>query len=216
MPSAPLYCALTFDDGPNTTTTVEMLDVLARHNAVASFFLCGNNINEQTAPVVRRAFDMGCEICNHSRTHSPFSELTSQQMLEEIEYTSSAVHTITGQYPRFFRPPYIAVNDSVFDSVPLPMICGIGAEDWVEEISARERHDRIVQQMRPGVIILLHDMAGNRQTVEAVDMLIPTIRGMGYELVTVSQLFEKHGIDPKANDYLYTYAEQDYRMPEWN
>ena len=216
MSSSPLFCALTFDDGPNTTTTVEMLDVLERHGIVASFFLCGDNITDSTAPVVRRAFDMGCEMCNHSRTHPPFSELSPEQMLSEIEYTSEAIKNVIGHSPRFFRPPYIAVNDRVFDTVPLPMICGIGAEDWLDEISAQERHDRIVSQMVPGTIILLHDMDGNEKTVEAVDKLIPTLREMGYEFVTVTQLFEKYGIDPKANNYLYTYVDQDYRMPDWH
>jgi len=215
MSTHKLYCALTFDDGPNTTTTVHMLDILQKHGVTASFFLCGDNITADTAPVVKRAYDMGCQICNHSRSHPPFSGLTPEQMMDEIEYTSKAIEAITGQMPVFFRPPYIAVNDAVFDTVPLTMICGIGAEDWLEEVSAQQRHDRIVARMQPGVIILLHDGEGNEQTVEAVDMLIPTLKDMGYEFLTVSGLFDSYGIDPGQNKYLYTYVNQDYRMPEW-
>lgn len=58
--------ALTFDDGPNTTTTNEVLDILEEYDAVASFFLIGDNISEESAASVKRAYDMGCEIDNHS------------------------------------------------------------------------------------------------------------------------------------------------------
>ena len=65
------YIALTFDDGPNCTTTNDVLDVLERYGITASFFLVGNNIDGQSAKTVKRAFDMGCEINSHSRRSFP-------------------------------------------------------------------------------------------------------------------------------------------------
>ena len=62
--------ALTFDDGPNATTTVQVLEKLKKYNVRASFFLIADNITEESAKVARQAFDMGCEINNHSKTHS--------------------------------------------------------------------------------------------------------------------------------------------------
>ena len=67
--------ALTFDDGPNTSTTVEMLDVLEAFGVPATFFLVGENITPETIPVVRRAYACGCEIANHSLRHAALSEL---------------------------------------------------------------------------------------------------------------------------------------------
>ncbi len=214
MPSSPLYCALTFDDGPNTTTTVQMLDILERHGVTASFFLWGDFINDQTAPVVRRAFDMGCEICNHSRTHAHFTELTPSQMLEEITFTTKAIQDITGTAPKFFRPPYISVNDEVFSTVPLPMICGINALDWQPEITAQQRFDMIMEQIRPGALVLLHDLEGNYQTVEAVDRLIPALKEAGYEFLTVSGIFDAYGITPEPHKYLYSFVDQTEKMPD--
>jgi len=69
----------------------------------------------------------------------------------------------------------------------------------------------IMASLRPGAIILLHDLFNNEQTLEAVEMLIPAIREQGYEFVTVSDLFAQYGIDPKANKYLYTFADQTVR-----
>ena len=205
------YCALTFDDGPNTTITVRMLDILKKHDVKASFFLWGDFINDDTVPVVRREFEEGHEICNHSRTHTPFDQLTPEQMLEEINWTEDKIRSIIGKGTNFFRPPYIGVNDSVYETVPLPMICGIAANDWMPEVTAQQRYDMIMASIRPGAIILLHDLFENVQTLECVEMLIPALRRQGYEFVTVSDLFDKYGIDPRANKYLYTFADQTVR-----
>jgi len=205
------FCALTFDDGPNTSTTVKMLDILKKHDVKASFFLWGDFITDETAPVVRREHEEGHEICNHSKTHTPFDKLTPGQMLEEISWTEEKISSVIGKGTNFFRPPYIGVNDSVYETVPLPMICGIAANDWMPEVSAQQRYDMIMQSMRPGAIILLHDLPGNDRTLATVEMLIPALREQGYEFVTISDLFEKYGVDPRANRYLYTFADQTVR-----
>ena len=73
------YIALTFDDGPNATTTNEVIDKLEKYGIVASFFLIGNNVNDESAKAVKRAYDLGCEIDNHSRTHSNMKELSAEE-----------------------------------------------------------------------------------------------------------------------------------------
>ena len=104
------YIALTFDDGPNTTTTNDVLDLLEEYGAKASFFLIGDNINEDSAKSVKRAFDMGCEICNHSKTHSNMGSMAADRIKEEIAYVDEWVEQITGQKTTFFRPPFIDVS----------------------------------------------------------------------------------------------------------
>ena len=97
------YIALTFDDGPNTVTTPQVLEMLKKHNVTGSFFLVGNNINEESAKVARECFEYGCEICNHSRTHSAMPQQTSEEIKAEIEYTNSKIKQITGGIaPKFF------------------------------------------------------------------------------------------------------------------
>ena len=203
-PNKPMI-ALTFDDGPNTTTTVEMLDKLEKYDVVASFFVIGNYIDDSTKEVIKRAYDMGCEINNHSRTHKSMTSLTAQEIKEEIEYTDNKVYEITGERTKFFRPPYIAANDIVYDSVDLPFICGIGSTDYEDDVSPHERSSVILEQISDGSIILLHDFDGNSKTVEAMDLLIPALIEQGYQFVTVSQLFEVKGIEPSLeNGVIYT------------
>lgn len=190
------YIALTFDDGPNTTTTNDVIDKLEKYGIVASFFLVGNNINDESAKAVKRAYDMGCEINNHSRTHSNMTELSAEQIQEEFKYTDDKVFEITGEHTAFFRPPYISVHQIVFDNIDVPFIAGIGANDWEDRVTAEMRAKLILKQAKDGDIILLHDAQGNSMTVDALDTIIPELQKQGYKFVTVTELFKAKGIDP--------------------
>lgn len=201
--------ALTFDDGPNTVTTPRVLDVLEKYGAVGTFFLVGSNINEKSAQAVKRACSLGCEIENHSLTHSDMTKMTAQEIADEIAETSRRVAEITGRQPQFFRPPYIAVNQTMVDTVKLPFIAGFGAEDWLDEVTAQQRAEKVLAQARDGAVILLHDMEGNEQTVQALDMIIPALKEQGCRFVTVSQLFEQSGVTPDEESFIvYSYTKQ--------
>lgn len=190
------YIALTFDDGPNSTTTNEVIDKLEKYGIVASFFLVGNNIDDESAKAVKRAYDLGCEIDNHSRTHSNMTELSAEEIKAEYDYTDGKVYEITGEHTKFFRPPYIAVHQIVFDNVDVPFIAGIGANDWEDRVTAEMRARMILKQAKDGDIILLHDAEGNYMTVEALDTIIPELQKQGYKFVTVTELFRAKGIEP--------------------
>ncbi|MBS7370300.1 MAG: polysaccharide deacetylase family protein [Oscillospiraceae bacterium] len=189
--------ALTFDDGPNTVTTPQVLEKLEKYGVVASFFVVGDNITPESERVMKKAAEMGCEINNHSRTHSVMPEQSPQQMRAETDLTSGIIERVTGKAPRFFRPPYIAVSEAMFESIPLTFIAGIGAQDWLDEVSAEERAQRILDAVKDGDIILLHDMEGNTATVNALDTIIPELISRGFELVTVGGLFAAKGVTPK-------------------
>ena len=73
---------------------------------------------------------MGCEIGNHSKTHSYMDKMTADEMKEEIQYVSDKIFEITGQREKYFRPPYIAVSDSMFNNIDLTFINGTGCNDW--------------------------------------------------------------------------------------
>lgn len=190
------YIALTFDDGPNSTTTNEVIDKLDKYGIVASFFLVGNNIDDESAKAVKRAYDLGCEIDNHSRTHSNMTELSAEEIKAEYDYTDGKVYEITGEHTKFFRPPYIAVHQIMFDNIDVPFIAGIGANDWEDRVTAEMRARMILKQAKDGDIILLHDAEGNSMTVEALDTIIPELQKQGYKFVTVTELFKAKGIEP--------------------
>ncbi|MDE6021835.1 MAG: polysaccharide deacetylase family protein [Ruminococcus sp.] len=207
--------ALTFDDGPNTTTTNEVLDILEKYNAAASFFLIGDNINDESAAVVKRAYDMGCEIDNHSKTHPNMSELTAEEIIEQIEYVDKYVYEITGEYTKFFRPPFIDTSQTMYDVIDKPFICGVGCNDFMDNVTAQERADSVIASAKDGAIILLHDARGNYQTVEALKTIIPTLQADGYEFVTLTELFEHQGETPNETQ-LYSqvtkYPCKDYTV----
>ncbi|MCM1166900.1 MAG: polysaccharide deacetylase family protein [Lachnospiraceae bacterium] len=189
--------ALTFDDGPNTSTTPLVLEKLQKYAVPASFFLIGNNITPESAAVSRAAFERGCEICSHSRSHPSMPGLSEEEIRAEIEFTDCKIKEITGAAPRFFRPPYIAVNDVMLGVIDKIFIAGIGAEDWLDEVTSRMRAEKILSQAKNGSIILLHDMEGNDKTVAALDLIIPALLNGGYEFLTVSGLFAAEGVEPK-------------------
>lgn len=191
--------ALTFDDGPSVGTTDLVLDVLEENGIVASFFLIGEKITEKSSYLVKRAHDMGCSIENHSKTHPGMSGMSDEEILEEVCYTTDAIEKIVGEKPEFFRPPYIDYNQRMYDLINLGFICGYGCEDWLDSVSSDERVERILRDAKPGFIILVHDMEGNVQTVEAIRRIIPELKKQGYEFVTVRELFRRSGVIPQKN-----------------
>ena len=188
--------ALSFDDGPNNITTPQVLDLLEEHHIPASFFLIANNISSETEGQIRRAVSLGCDIENHSITHRPMADMPAEEVREEIRVCSEKIAAVTGESPRFFRPPFISISPSLFDAVDLTFISGIGCEDWVPEVSAEERIRRMLDIAADGVIYLLHDMTGNVNTVEALKVVIPELKKRGFEFLTVPQLFEQCGVTP--------------------
>lgn len=192
-----MHIALTFDDGPNTEITPQVLDILEENGVRASFFLIADAITPESARMARRAFEMGCEINNHSKTHDFMDKMAPETIRAEIKYCTDRIVEITGIAPRFFRPPYIAVNQTLYDNVDLPFICGVGCEDWVPEVTAQQRIDRLLSTVKDGDIILLHDMPGNKNTVEALRTVIPAWKERGFAFVTCGELFDLKGVTPK-------------------
>lgn len=198
-PSKPTI-AITFDDGPNATTTMEVLDILEKCQVRASFFLIGTNINDESAKSVKRAFDLGCDIENHSKTHSYMDKMTADEIKDEVAYVNDKVKEITGTTPKFFRPPYIAVNDTMYENIDMTFISGNGCNDWDDKVTAEYRAKYLEKKAADGVIFLLHDAEGNSKTVEALDKAIPILLEKGFQFATISELFELKGIEISGTD----------------
>ena len=200
-----MLIALSFDDGPNNVTTPQVLDVLEEFQVPASFFVIGQNINDDTAKQMTRAISLGCEIQNHCYTHGFMTQMSKEEIEEEIRKTDEIIEKYTGTRPWMFRPPFIDVNPAMHETIGHTFICGVGCFDWEPQRSAQERYEILMSSVKDGDIILLHDLTGNDNTVEALRKAIPELKCLGYKFVTVSQLFEMKGMAPsKHNGILYS------------
>jgi peptidoglycan-N-acetylglucosamine deacetylase len=188
---------LTFDDGPNPTATPELLDVLARHQVRATFFVIGKHITPDTLPIVRRTFEEGHAVGIH--THSRELVFKSPTFVASaLQEAAAKLELGTGhQACRIFRPH--AGNRSI------PMIMGASRAgyqvvgwSWMafdfNWFKARNAHDlvpRLTRIASPGDIIVIHDghhknpRADRRYAIETVDRLIPELRARGFEFGTI-------------------------------
>ena len=190
--------ALTFDDGPWAGTTDEILDILETNGAKATFFTIGSQIDEQAASV-KRAADMGCEICTHSWDHADGSGngvdltlMSASEQIEEITQGYAAIARVIGKEPaHIFRAPGGNFHDDIITTLWPYVDAEIGwdvdTEDWskpgVDAIASR------ILSVEPGEVILMHDGGGDRdQTVAALRQALPTLIERGYKCVTVSEL----------------------------
>lgn len=184
-PTKPMV-AITYDDGPGPYTE-RLLDYLEQNNAVATFFLVGQNI-PRYKDTVKRAYQLGCEIGNHTWNHSYLSRLSAGGIQSQISQTNAQIRALTGQSTILVRPPYGAYNSSVLSNIGAPAITwSIDTRDWEHRNSARTISN-VMSKVRDGDIILMHDI--HKSTVDAAATLIPKLKSAGYQLVTVSQLAE--------------------------
>jgi peptidoglycan/xylan/chitin deacetylase (PgdA/CDA1 family) len=193
--------ALTFDDGPDAAMTPRVLDRLEKYGVAATFFVIGKKVRGPAKPVMERALGLGCEYGNHSWDHRPMDALARSDIERSVERTSEAIKAVTGESPKFFRPPFLAVGGGMYASIDLPFCGGLCANDWAGEgTSAQDRADRILAGVEDGAIILLHDVQPEpHPTPEALDILIPALKARGYEFSTMSGLFKQKGIDPASS-----------------
>src|SRR5262249_7386254 len=213
----PNQVALTFDDGPDPTYTPQILDVLKKEKAPATFFLIG--VQAQRFPgIAQRIYAEGHTIGNHTFTHPDISDVSAWYMRRvELNLTESLFASKLGIRPLYFRPPYaIDQEPDVADQVrPIEVVQNegyitVGSKidpgDWQrgrapEEIvaavmaQAQQYATRACQTTPPlicGNIILLHDGGGDRTaTVRALPLIIEGLRARGFQVVPVEELLDK-------------------------
>jgi cellulose synthase/poly-beta-1,6-N-acetylglucosamine synthase-like glycosyltransferase/peptidoglycan/xylan/chitin deacetylase (PgdA/CDA1 family) len=208
----PKEVALSFDDGPDPKWTPLILDVLKKYHVVGTFFMIGEEAQNNVS-VMRRVYNEGHEIGNHTFTHPDISEISVPSADLELNLTERLFAAELGVQPLYFRPPYSIDQepDTNDQAAPADRIQDLGyvivgdkidTSDWDEHPrkSPQEITDSVFQQMRDmqtrpwmqGSIILLHDGGGDRAaTVAALPVLIQALRDRGYTIVPVSQLMGK-------------------------
>jgi len=206
MGAAPYKVALSFDDGPDTTFTPKILDILKQKKAPATFFVIGSSANDALG-IVRREYDEGHEIGNHTYTHPRWDEISRTLIDVELNVTERLLNSTLGVKTLLFRPPYgIDHQPETADEVaelPIAQSMGyliVGARidphDWgepggVPPAPASVIVQRVLEQARSngGNIVLLHDGGGDRtQTVLALPQIIDGLRAAGFQIVPVSEL----------------------------
>jgi peptidoglycan/xylan/chitin deacetylase (PgdA/CDA1 family) len=188
--SAPVDCAkvaclaLTFDDGPDPDATPRVLNILDRHNAKATFFLVGMQIagNEN---IVRSIHQSGHEIGNHTWSHRKPSDLSPQELENDIARAQKTITALGVPAPRLFRPPYGVVDSMVRSHVSMTVVSwSIDPEDWRAK-KPEQIIDHVLANAKPGAIVDLHDIYDI--TADALDPMITALE-QDYHLVTVSEL----------------------------
>ncbi len=208
----PKQVALSFDDGPDPKWTPIILDILKKYHVAGTFFMIGEEAQNNVS-IMRRVFNEGHEIGNHTFTHPDISDISNESVDLELNLTERLFAAELGVQPLYFRPPYSIDQepDTNDQAAPADRIQDLGyvivgdkidTSDWDEHPrkSPQEITDSVFQQMhdmqtRPwmqGSIILLHDGGGDRTaTVAALPVLIQSLRDRGIAIVPVSQLMGK-------------------------
>ena len=185
--------ALTYDDGPNDPHTLKLLEVLAKHDVRATFFMIGRFVR-QRADIVREVARAGHVIGNHTFTHPLLIFESAAQTRTQLLECRSALQDAIGEHSNLFRPPFGGRRPAtlrVARELGLETVMwNVTGYDW-NAPPASEIQRKVVRQMRGGDVILLHDgghraMGADRaQTVIATDNLIRRFRDQGLEFVTV-------------------------------
>ena len=189
--------AFTFDDGPNPDLTPRLLDLLDAHEAHATFFLIGRNV-ERHPRLAAEIAARGHEIGNHTQNHLLLPVLPRKMVFRELERAGRAIQEATGQWPELFRPPMGWFNRSMLHALAergyRPVLGDVYPQDCsrpgVDVIA-----DRVLQRVGPGSIVILHDgsitgTADRSQGIDALETILPRLREQEYRLTTVTGLLE--------------------------
>lgn len=181
----PPRVALTFDDGPHPVYTKDLLDGLQKRGVCASFFLIGQNI-EDNEELVERMEEEGHLVGNHTFHHVRLSTVSEETAEKEILDTCSTIQNITGIYPSFVRPPFGEWKEGLDLHVSMmPVTWSLDSRDWTTK-NKDKIVKRVVKDVKEGDIILMHDIYGS--SVEAALEIVDILKAQGYEFVTADKL----------------------------
>ncbi len=212
-PSTEKLIALTYDDGPNPSTTNRILTALENNNSVATFFVVGNRIDDGI-DTIQRAINMGCEIANHTYSHKYLNEISDSARDEQINSVNDKIKSEFGVDVELLRAPG-GKYKGVTDKIDMPLIqWSIDTNDWRhKDLSSKPRTeeqrqkemddiiDHVMTNVKSGDIILMHDIYDF--TADMSEILIPKLVAAGYKLVTVSEMYEAYVMDLEGGEVYF-------------
>lgn len=184
--------ALTFDDGPGDFTD-QVLSVLNKHGVKATFYVLGGNAKaypDKIKKIMKEGHDLG----NHTMYHDKMKNKSVEKITHDIQSVDTILRNLGYQREITFRAPFGITSENLkiaLQNLNKRMVLfTFLPQDWTK-ISAQTIHDNVMKEMKPGLIITLHDGGNRRQnTVIATDMLINTLQKQGYRFVTISELLK--------------------------
>ena len=199
VPATTKQIALTYDDGPNDPHTLRLLEVLAKHDVRATFFLIGRYV-QQRPDIARDVIRSGHVVGNHTFTHPLLIFNSDTEVRKELQQCRQSLLDAIGAHSNLFRPPFGGRRPGTLRIARelglSPIMWSVTGYDWnAPQAPVIER--KISNRVRGGDVILLHDgghkqMGADRsQTVLATDHLISRYKGEGYEFVTIPRMMEK-------------------------
>lgn len=195
--------AISFDAAWGDEKTAEILDILDQYNIKSTFFLVGFWVDKYPEKVQLIA-ERGHEIGNHSTTHPKMSQLSREQIYQEIQITSQKIKDLTGQTPTDFRPPYGDYNNQLVETVR-----GMGMEaiqwsvdslDW-KSLGIQPMIDQVLNNVKPGSIVLFHN--NSDYILDALPTILQQLIAQGYTIVPVRELVlpQPYAIKPDGTQY---------------
>lgn len=192
------FIALSFDDGPSIYTD-QILDILDKYDAQATFFVIGNKANN-FKETLKKIVNNGNEIGNHTYTHKWLSTLNENEFLNEINKTNEIIKEITNFDIRLLRPTYGSISNKQKKLTDLDIsFWDIDTLDWkiknVDKIV-----NKVINKVKDLDVILMHDTY--KRTVLALEIIIPELKKQGYEFITISELNQIKEFRKNKHEYL--------------
>lgn len=199
---------LTFDDGPDPDYTPRILDILEKEKVPAAFFVVGS-MAEKNIQILRREYEDGFEIGNHTFFHPDISAISLRRVDLELNSTRKLIEAVTGRSTILFRPPFNADAEPRTYAEVIPVAesrnqsyITIGESidpwDWKPGITADSIVARVIRYSKGGgSMILLHDAGGNGReaTVQALPRIIEYFKTHGYQFTTIADILGKTKAD---------------------
>ena len=180
--------AISFDAAWGNEDTQTLIDILQERGLTATFFVVGDWV-DRYPDSVRALAAAGNEVMNHSLDHAHFPSLREDEIIANVTACNEKIAALTGVTPTLFRCPYGEYDDHVIQAVSsLGMTAiqwDVDSLDW-KGISATEIERRVLKNVKPGSIVLLHNAA--EHTPEALPGILDALLAEGYTIVPVSQI----------------------------
>ena len=188
--------ALTYDDGPSYPYTNQLLNILDRYQVKATFFEIGRNI-EKHPEIVPMIVARGHELANHSYSHTDMMFKPREFLLSEIEKTDQLLQELgVKQDSISFRPPFgrrsVVLSYLLSQMHKKLIMWDVNSLDYEKALTAEDIANRVIDNVRSGSIVLMHDSGGDRsKTLAATQAIVKTLQSKGYVFKTVSELLKK-------------------------
>lgn len=189
--------AFTFDDSPNNNKTNKIVNYLNDNLSHATFFMLGNKMKNHR-DLVLTVLNSGNEIGSHTYSHQNMSKMTNEEVINDFNLMNDLYKSITGNDLKYLRPPYGVIKNTQKSLINASFILwSLDTNDW------RYRNKNyiinyVLNNVQDGDIILFHD--SYQETVEAIEELLPLLYSKGYQVMSVSELFQIKNKELELNE----------------